>query len=208
MRPARGFAAVFFLLGFVVISGLVLAFYLNKLGTFIQTKGLASPRPSSIPSKNPQATDETANWKTYTNQRFGYSLKYPPDVNLELTTKNDLSDALIFQANNFKIIHFKGPGTAAETTIEQYLKDAHPANLNPSYDNIMTTSTQKYLGSIKIIITSKDTKFEHDQRHAWFIRNKTLYSFITYAEGSDNPKVTDEQDKLFNQILSTIRFTE
>lgn len=36
-----------------------------------------TPQPTPSPSSSP---DETANWKTYTNSKYGYSVKYPPNL--------------------------------------------------------------------------------------------------------------------------------
>ena len=39
-----------------------------------------TPRATSTPTPSPSTTsDQTANWKTYTNTKYGYSFKYPAD---------------------------------------------------------------------------------------------------------------------------------
>ncbi len=53
-----------------------------------QTPQPISPTPSPDASPAPTGAGETANWKTYTNTKAGYSIKYPDDYTL--TVDNDL----------------------------------------------------------------------------------------------------------------------
>lgn len=73
----KGQILIWIIVGVLVIAVAGGAYYLGRSTT---------PKPSATPnviSQTPQPTptsspvDETANWKTYTNDRFGYSIKYP-----------------------------------------------------------------------------------------------------------------------------------
>lgn len=71
----------------IFLLSLTGAFYLGKISSTIK------PIPTSISPTN-YATqfqlsltrDETANWKTYVDTKYGYSLKYPPQLRLETFT--------------------------------------------------------------------------------------------------------------------------
>lgn len=47
------------------------AYYVNNQSKIV----ISTPQPTS--TSQPTPVDETANWKTYTNQRVGFSIKYP-----------------------------------------------------------------------------------------------------------------------------------
>ena len=70
----KGLGAIYILVG-VLILGLVAggAYYFGKSST-----PKSSPTPIVSQTPSPSSTpDETANWKTYTNNNLGYSLKLP-----------------------------------------------------------------------------------------------------------------------------------
>jgi hypothetical protein len=61
-------------------------------GAFFISKSLQKPQVKSQPSIPSQITsiptkviDETANWKTYANEKYGFSIKYPETLKPELT---------------------------------------------------------------------------------------------------------------------------
>lgn len=47
------------------------------------TKTTPTPTPYSTPQPSSSSTDETANWKTYENSKYGFSIKYPPELTYE-----------------------------------------------------------------------------------------------------------------------------
>lgn len=81
MRPARGFALIAILV--------VVALLIGVGGTVAYFKLFQKPAPSPSPASVTQSptpnetvyTEESrsANWKTYTNQKYSFSLKYPVD---------------------------------------------------------------------------------------------------------------------------------
>jgi hypothetical protein len=67
--------------GAVALIPLSLAAYL-----FFQNQNLQKSfdfAQDKRPAPSPTIPDETANWKTYENQRFGFSFKYPQRLNLQ-----------------------------------------------------------------------------------------------------------------------------
>lgn len=74
----KGLGVIYILVG-VLILGLVVggAYYLGK-----QTPTSKTPNPvviSQTPTPSPSPSDETANWQTYTNTKYNFSIKYPLD---------------------------------------------------------------------------------------------------------------------------------
>ncbi len=76
-----GFAEILLVVVILVAAVAAGAYYLGR-GT---TKPSPSPSPSAMQDASPAPTGagETADWKTYTSQKFNYSLKYPPNFALK-----------------------------------------------------------------------------------------------------------------------------
>ncbi len=81
----KGLAPITIIVGIliaVIIAGG--AYYLGRQTTPKSSPAVVSQTPQPTPSPTPDAspvpngTGETANWKTYTNTVYQYSLKYPP----------------------------------------------------------------------------------------------------------------------------------
>lgn len=61
----------------------VLALAVTGLAYIGWSKGFlnfGSKKESSVPAQ--QIQDETAGWKTYTNEKYGFEIKYPPNYNV------------------------------------------------------------------------------------------------------------------------------
>lgn len=95
----KGFAVVYLILGLVIL--LFGAIYIGKLSVnlpFSQTSTPANQQSSS--NWQQTKTEETVNWKTYTNTKYGYAIKYPQDYQ-ESPTLLNLSDKPSLLQNTF-----------------------------------------------------------------------------------------------------------
>lgn len=58
---------------------------LNAQITQLQNQVSSAATATTVPSSSTSATaDETANWKTYTNTKYGYSIKFPTDFSAQV----------------------------------------------------------------------------------------------------------------------------
>lgn len=82
----KGFALIYILVGILVL-GIVIGgvYYLGKISN--------KPIPTSQVSvtSTPKVTDETANWKTYTNNTYGYEIKFPDNYAVPTQTEKQKS---------------------------------------------------------------------------------------------------------------------
>lgn len=80
----KGFTPILLLIGVLVVAAVAVGTY--YLGKFSSKNSytppitqLPSPTNTSYSTPSPSSSsDETANWKIYTNNKVGFSLKYPP----------------------------------------------------------------------------------------------------------------------------------
>lgn len=70
----KGFAPILI----VLLIALAIGGYLTYQKQ-IKSTPLPQPSPSSITTSVASSSDETTNWKTYTNDMFNFSFKYPGD---------------------------------------------------------------------------------------------------------------------------------
>lgn len=194
----KGFTTILILVGILVI-GVVAggAYYLGKQ---------VSPKPSpasivtsqSTPSSVP--SDEIANWKTYTDNKYGFSIKYP-DTWKYLETPTE-----IYKTNNPQVWFGSGlpmPQTDARAEVAISIsKDDPSSKWKPeNFENYKSESVQldnivgtRITGNYKIAPERKDVVV--------IIRSKDYY-FEVLPANFDN-----ESLKKFNQILSTFKFLQ
>ncbi|OGE18580.1 hypothetical protein A3D83_03265 [Candidatus Daviesbacteria bacterium RIFCSPHIGHO2_02_FULL_41_10] len=192
----KGSALIFLLVGIVVLAAIGGAFYLGRSTTPkpspAQVVTSQTPQPTSTPQPF-SVPDETINWKTYTNNLFNFSLKYPPDL-LYSSAGND-------------------SGNSGYITFERYSKEYFTLSLS---DDFAPTSAENFMGSkplSKRIIGGKEWDYYNFYYQDKLIKslnynviafttvnNNFLYSFVF----NNQTKLTSEQD----QILSTFKFTQ
>jgi len=55
-----------------------------------QPSPIVSPSPTADASREPNGSAETANWETYTNTRYGYSIQYPQDMVIRVQKEDEV----------------------------------------------------------------------------------------------------------------------
>jgi len=95
---------------FMVILIILLSIVISSGGTYLFVDNESSKEESNLQSqindlekqltilKNSSVTDETANWKTYTNTKYGFSFKYPKEW--ESTKKEETKETSLGTMGN------------------------------------------------------------------------------------------------------------
>jgi hypothetical protein len=168
---------------------------------------------------------ETSDWKTYSNDEFGYSIKYPNDMNTNCEANS----------NDCSFDRFVGPGRGPEnfiwftaipsdpnertgsyyngSEIDALLnaKTSESINTNPKVPNVAKYFTLNRLDDLtldgmKVKVFQNTSPWESKsgtiERRIIFSKNNYIYTFGSYTESSDIPL------SLFNQILTTFQFTQ
>lgn len=191
--------------GFASTLVVILLISLAVLGTieYLQFK----PKPLALIQTAAQSStpDPTANWKTYNNEVLGLVLKYPSDLKEEKSNKDP--GFLRLSSDHFYMIFIIS--NTSSTTVEEYLRYSFsrgiPTAKYHNYETIMQTATKKTINGQEFIISPAGAEIEKSQRTAWSVHNGKLYQIKTPKYGVE--RLTSEQIKEFDQILSTFKFT-
>jgi len=146
-----------------------------------------TPRPSTTP-------DPTADWKTYTNTQYGFEFKYPSDWNSWLDSNNVASIVNLQQKDDDM-----GSAVISVSATKQLSQTTKPLD---STMVLNKTSDVTYNG-IRWSLTFTSDKREPTLR---FISATAYHNGYLYNIVSRN--YPDTTEKLFDQILSTFKFTD
>lgn len=160
----------------------------------------SSPQPSPTPDETVYTeSDETTNWKTYTNTNYGFSVKYPTDLEVE-DRSNQFPPFTIFLTDKTKQVPYEGG-----SKINPYaLIEVKNSNLslmdyiNDSKNNLEYVDKKK-VGENEFVIAREKFGMIAGQFNRYLIKNGN--SVITAA---NSLYAIDGQT--FDQLLSTFRF--
>lgn len=194
-----------FLFGF---GGFLLGKYLSVPQNIPAMPTLGS-KPTVIPTT---ASDETANWKTYTNQDYGLEFKYPSNYTFnslgpntsqqQLNSGQQISGTV---APSYDTIEFKGADPQFELDIYHTGFDLNNLPFDGSCGSQFAdkTLTEQILNKPfkhKLVVQQADNNTNID---LCFLNQKT--NLITLKASTENK--SNEIKNFLYQILSTFKFT-
>lgn len=178
-------------------------------------------KPTPAPTSNP-----TANWKTYTDKVFGYSIKYPEDwecnvqgeplynygSRISLRPKQDDS-SIIKKLTDFGLISVEV--IRSEGSLESFVEKNWNQSGNYIKEIVNTTLdgriAKKVVFNPNLTITELVmTKVNKpDDLHVMY---KDIFYILTLHHiGGSDPFINialEEREKFFNDIVSTFKFTQ
>lgn len=227
MKTQKGQSVILVLIGLLVLAAVVGGVYFfGKSQTpkpLTQNTEVVSqtPQPTTgVSSPVQTGTDETASWKTYTNNLLKVTFKYPEKWNLNVTgeesfisvseSKNELVNQIIV-TDIFKTFfiesvlnEYKSKSKTAEFLIKEYQAynlystsgwaDARPREIRKDQILIDGIGATKYL--IKFD-EPKDIKFK-----------QITWIFVPFEDKILNIRLEGVDENILNQILSTFKFTQ
>ena len=183
-------------------------------------------------TNNVQPTDQTANWKIYTNNQYGFEIKYPADFNLVNRFGPDGNDTAIeikkdnsaLEVSFNPIITGGGCGVADEFTFSTLVYiptnkfDNHEKNITISdepFKILYSVLPQGYCNNdipekctkntrVSAYLKPLSIKFEEECYRFQINGNKYVINF----GGEFDTKNTNEALGVFEKILSTIKFAK
>ena len=145
-------------------------------------------------------SDPTADWKTYTNTKFGFSFKYPKDLSYIYDQSDQYSETGI---NNAMILLQNFDGSKPRTETEQDFQIiVYIANKNGNFnlEDPQGEQSETVINGVRVIRASTTQKW---------VSVPTLFfqsSPNKIAVQLSNPNSTNKT--WFDQILTTFKFTE
>ncbi len=169
----------------------------------------STPTATSTVSPTPTA-DKTADWRVYTNKKYGYSIKYPSDWIIK-TSGNDIlvqnkkgdiyaSNEGVESGNKVKgsFITISSANKDNSQTLENYLKSVFYENDNAVFEKI-TINT--YSG---LKLKDLDEIWPGDIMIHVNNDNQVVSLTLNISDDSETTASTN----IFNKMLSTFKFTK
>lgn len=215
----KGFAPILIMILIAVVVG---GYFIYTNYSQYRTKPtVPSPTPSASPpassdaSPAPTVTDETANWKTYIERSGGFSLRYPPDWKVLPGANNNLEPALIISSPVATPTQETGP-TDADSKYYLTLSYKTESKTPKQVIDERVKKEQSYQPSFKLT-ERKSIKIDGIDGE-WAVEfpspspavdiyinhNNKLYHILFYPYVPS----TNKHMHIFNQILSTFKFTQ
>lgn len=178
------------------------------------SKSKPQPTPKPTPTVNPlpTPTDETANWKTYENTKYGYTIKLPPNWSMKAATEDPLGETcsavngteniLELSKNSIKECGFIGemlPPQDIDITIwvTSAFQDIYSILSNPGKITIGGIEATRYK-------FKDNAEFPNVQDTRIYLNHNNKGYIIYLREDSGGNFL----DLIYNQILSTFKFTD
>ena len=193
----------------VIIIAIVFAVVIGVIGVLGYQKFLAKPQANekvnqsvdstqkTRTSSSPKVNDETANWKTYTNQRYKFSFKYPPPWELAPDIKDAYPEEnVIVLLDNYNEITISIRENITDT------KEAEGIVCGPPQCGGYKFEDTK-IGNLIVRKPEAAALEKAEYGYAVYLLNdNTLYAFFLNTD-----KSTQDRDiKTLDQILSTFKF--
>jgi hypothetical protein len=202
MMNHQGSVAPLVLIGLVIFLVIGGVFYSLKLRPTVQT---VLPQASTAVTSS--TSDLIAGWKSYTNTRYNFSLKYPPGYNFEeqyVEVGNNIAwGANILNPNDNKSPYTKDMQEIAAAvrkkqnlTFQQWLDKECPNRTNEEKVQISNLPATKFACPV---FSSEDKGWEV------IAIDKGSYVYTLSDLGfKQNPL----QEQYFNQVVSSFKFSE
>lgn len=172
-------------------------------------------KETPAPTQPPQQVDNTANWKLYTDSKYGFSVKYPNQVYGRIVCPDDETDK--FMLESVVALNGKDPLVAPTCGRDSF----YPLELTPEVDSLTSpvVNTDLYDISQKTVVVDGISAEQYIVSQkisapgpSWYIilhvPIKGSFYKVVYTGKCDSdlsiPKSTCEAE--FDDIISTLKF--
>jgi hypothetical protein len=204
--------AVWIILTILIAGGLVYYYQYTKIpdlqNQINNLKNQVSELQKQISEK---PTDETADWETYENAKYGYSVKYPKDWNLytkgfyDASTKTYKEPAKSVVIDNEEIEDIP---YASEYPMNGFIINAGQDEFTFSQlrqDTSMTFTDEQIAGENALRAVSKSASEMDGSFGTYYYIN---YNSQGYVILWPNDNASGKHDEIYDTILSTFQFTD
>lgn len=174
----------------------------NEIVTDTEITNIPVSKPTVVPT-----IDETANWKTYRNEKYGFEMKYPDNWIVNIA-----DDSIRFQTFPEPSPGYGGfPGGKNDIQISLSVKanseglDLEKFFAKQSLGRIVKSKQSIVLGNISGIIATYDEEVGAGMSEVYSVANNFLIEGIVFCGSND---VKEKAISIFDQILSTFKFLD
>ena len=198
----KGFSPLIIILVIAILG--VVGYFAYK--NYISPKGtiLGPYSPSPIDTATPNLT---ANWKTYTNDTYGFSFEYPGDYSY---SESPQKDSAYFAPNQYKTSDI----TALPVITFAMLQ--FPDSVNNLQDelNQIKISDPNEIQNVKNIVVNGSQAIQFNELRGneldtqILLKTKINGNSIFLIKLTDYDKADNNMLRVYSQILSTFKFTQ
>jgi len=204
----KGFAKIWFIFGLVIIA--VISFVIVKQGCWIVGKFYFK---STCESTSYSTQNETANWKTYRNNEYGFEFKYPKDY----VIKSDTNTISIGNDNYASLYVISLTNNVSNISPDKYIEELRQKGVEEHYAPIVSSSKKIAVNNVNgidavlvaamgvpernIFLPLKDKLLNF----SYFLGESANYVLEEYFRGNQNE--FEQYLKNGDFILSTFKFT-
>lgn len=204
--------------GILILAGIVLLlavaggiFFLGRVTAPQIPVATFSPQPSPLSTETSvKEDDETTNWKTYTNDKYKFTLQYPPNLVISeqgvirLTNEASMPKVIPDKYINILIfVHTSDPQISFREWIE---KDTTRNKPDGTTGSIVVGAIENYRSGDLQGFTYHGGA-EVDIKHVLFKKEDQIFDFtLDCYETGCGYKDSPTAESTFDQILSTFKF--
>lgn len=201
----------------VIILGIALGIKPIRQKIFKHKNPATTNQPYVTPSTGSIPTDETANWKTYNNIEFGYTINYPTEFQVTGEKEHIILMKRITEPggvpNNFVTITvLTKPGDDVNILFNTGV--GKTAVFNPDlveyFSYVRYPDTTIAGMAAKVYFNKSPYEFGPGvKEYRYYInRGGNIYFIDGFIENKDNSQIDYISEQLFQRILSTFKFTQ
>ena len=208
----------FSLIGLLLLFGTFYAgYWLGCQKEKVETPKPIIPTPTQalIPTSTP-TLDPTADWKTYINQTYNYSIKYPQEINISLSSEPEAYNWISFEfpekgkwTAQLIIDHFDNPNALnprdfsqkryEEQKLESEKEDFPPPQKPFDTREIEVGSTNAF--QVKVFA------FDGDMRVTYVSQGKRMVT-VSFYDPNPNDPFNEKHVETFNLMLQSFKFLD
>jgi hypothetical protein len=209
-----------YILVVVILSALVGGGILGYLRYFKREISSFTKFPEIKKPEKPKIEEETANWKTYRNDEYGFEIKYPPD-----SKPREFYNSILFNnppeiGGEVEIIVYKDAAPAL--TLESLISETRERGImacvggecyEPIFQKEVEIKLNEFIATQFQSVLKQPPSFSEATYYLWVIktyigRNNDVFIIKFSRDYSTLPEIPSEYLNYFNQMLSTFRFLE
>ena len=219
MRKGFAFPYIIFAIVIGVIVTIAIIAYFRTIQIKQEQNTVLSP-PILITSPVPSSTDETANWKSYSNNSLGIAFKYPKGWTVkefsytdqtwgisisERITPNNTSEGIGIQVS--MLTPEVGKGTYEHYSELQINKPRTIESYDSPYDTEIRLPDLIIDGVLSLNIEQK-SRGELLYKNIFIKKDSKYYSFTMLRTDSDSFENAEFGLSIFEKFLSTLKFLD